>query len=102
MEKYNFFISERSESMKNILIVDNHPVVTKFMTNRLEKKGYHVLAAKNGLSALNILETFIPDVIFIDLVMPNINGEKLCQIIRNTPKLKSVFIVIISQVPDSK
>ena len=92
------FISERSESMKMILVVDNNPVVTKFMTNRLEKKGYHVLSAENGLSALNILETFIPDVIFIDLVMPNISGEKLCRIIRNTPQLKSVFIVIISGV----
>ena len=83
---------------KKILVVDNHPVMLKFMTNLLEKKGHQVLTAEDGLSALDILKTHIPDVIFIDLVMPRISGEKLCRIIRRMPKMKNVYLVILSAI----
>jgi two-component system, cell cycle sensor histidine kinase and response regulator CckA len=84
--------------MKKILVVDNHPVMLKFMSNFLEKKGHQVLTAPDGLSALDILKTNIPDVIFADLVMPNISGEKLCRIVRSKPELKKVFLVILSAI----
>ena len=48
--------------MKKILVVDNHPVMLKFMSNLLEKKGHQVLTALDGLSALDILKSNIPDV----------------------------------------
>ncbi len=81
---------------KKILVVDNHPVILKFMTNLLEKEGHLVKTAEDGLSALDILMTYIPDVMFIDLVMPNINGEQLCRIIRKMPVLKDTYAVILS------
>ena len=84
--------------MKKILVVDNHPVMLKFMSNFLEKRGHQVLTAIDGLSALDILKTNIPDVIFVDLVMPNIGGEKLCRIVRSRPELKEVFLVILSAI----
>lgn len=84
--------------MKKILVVDNHPVMLKYMSNLLEKKGHQVLTASDGLSALDILKTNIPDVIFADLVMPNISGEKLCRIVRSKPELKEVFLVILSAI----
>jgi PAS domain S-box-containing protein len=84
--------------MKKILVVDNHPVMLKFMSNLLEKRGHQVLKASDGLSALDILKTNIPDVIFADLVMPNISGEKLCRIVRSKPEFKEVFLVILSAI----
>lgn len=84
--------------MKRILVVDNHPVMLKFMSNLLGNKGHQILTAPDGLSALEILKTYTPDVIFIDLVMPNISGEKLCRIIRSMPKLKNAFLVILSAI----
>ena len=83
---------------KNILVVDNHPVMLKIMTNLLEKEKHHVVTAENGLAALDILTTFTPDIVFLDLVMPHIDGEKLCQIIRGMPKLKDVYIIILSAI----
>jgi PAS domain S-box-containing protein len=83
---------------KKILVVDNHPVVLTFMTQLFEKEGHQVMTAETGLDALDILSKFIPDVIFIDLVMPNIDGRKLCQIIRKIPKLKDVSLVILSAI----
>jgi PAS domain S-box-containing protein len=53
---------------------------------------------EDGLSALEILKNYTPDVMFIDLIMPNIGGEKLCEIVRKTPKLKDVYLIILSAI----
>lgn len=87
---------------RKALVVDNDPVMLKWMTNLLEKEGYQVLAGEDGLSALNLLKTYKPDVIFADLIMPNIDGEKLCQVIRKDPHLKDVFLVVFSAVAPEK
>ncbi|UCH00207.1 MAG: response regulator [Deltaproteobacteria bacterium] len=84
--------------MKKILVVDNHPVIVKFLSNLLEREGHQVLTAGDGLSALDVLKTYIPDVIFIDLVIPNISGDKLCRIIRSMPKLNDVYLIILSAI----
>ena len=83
---------------KKVLVVDNHPRILKFMANLLEKEGCEVKTAKDGLSALAILETYVPNVIFIDLVMPNISGDKLCRIIRKMPKLQGTYLTILSAI----
>ena len=83
---------------KKILVVDNHPIIIKFMTHLLEKEGHRVLTANHGLAALDILKTETPEVIFTDLIMPNIDGEKLCRIIRKMPRLKDVFLVVFSAI----
>ena len=84
--------------MKRILVIDNHPVMLKYMTHLLEKRGHQVKTAEDGLSALDILETYVPDIIFCDMVMPRIDGEKLCRIVRSMPTLKDVFFVIVSGI----
>ncbi|MBT8356774.1 MAG: response regulator [Deltaproteobacteria bacterium] len=86
------------EDTRKIIIVDNHPVILKFMTDLLEKQGYRVKTATNSLSALGIIDTWIPDAMFIDMVMPNISGDKLCKIIRSMPKLNKVYIIILSAI----
>jgi two-component system cell cycle sensor histidine kinase/response regulator CckA len=83
---------------KKILLVDNHPIILRFMTQLLEKEGHQVVSVEDGLSALEILKSYTPDVMFIDLIMPNIGGEKLCEIIRKTPKLKDIYLIILSAI----
>ena len=87
---------------KQILVVDNHPVMLKLMASLLEKEGHQVLTSETGLAATEILRTFTPDVIITDLEMPNINGEKLCRIIRSMPELKDVHIIILSAMAAEK
>jgi len=79
-------------------VVDNDELILKFMNNILTKEGHKVITATDGLSALDILKGYTPDVIFTDLVMPNIDGKKLCEIIRKTEVLKDVFLIILSAV----
>ena len=84
--------------MQKIVVVDNHPVMLKFMEKLLSKHGHQVMTAKNGLDALDILRDFTPDVMFIDLIMPNIDGKKLCRIIRTMSKFDNTVLVILSAI----
>lgn len=82
---------------KKILVVDDHPVILKLTTNLLEKEeGHEVLTASNGLDALEIALTHKPDIILVDLLIPKIAGDKLCQIIRSTPELKNMYIILLT------
>lgn len=83
---------------KKILVVDNHPAMLKFVSALLEKKGHQIWTAQDGLSALDILKENIPHVVFIDLVMPNIRGEKLCRMIRSLPGTEDTHIFILSAI----
>lgn len=83
---------------KKVLVVDNSQVILKQMSSFLEKKGYEVVTAENGLSALRKLEEFEPDLIFLDLIMPKISGDKLCPILRSMPDLKHVYVILLTAV----
>ncbi|MBW1779441.1 MAG: response regulator [Deltaproteobacteria bacterium] len=81
---------------KKILVVDNDRFIVEFMTDLLTEAGHDVITAQDGLSALEILKEDVPDIVFVDLIMPNISGDKLCRVIRKTPHLKNVYIAVVS------
>ncbi len=86
----------KSDEKEKVLVVDNHPLIIKFVSGLLEKNGYLVETAADGLSALDVLTTFSPDYIILDLVMPNINGASLCRIIRADARFANTSIFILS------
>jgi len=88
----------REKSKKKVLVVDNHPLILKYMQRLLDKRGDEVLTADDGLSALKLLNQHRPDVILVDQVMPNITGDKLCRIIRSRPELKDACIIMLSAI----
>lgn len=84
--------------MTKVLVVDNNPVLLKALSAILEKEGCEVRAVDNGLEAIETLKGFVPEMVFTDLVMPLVGGEQLCRIIRNTPQLAGIYVVVISAV----
>jgi len=82
--------------MKKILVVDNDQFILEILKDLLSKEGHQVVTAQDGLSALDVLETITPDIMFVDLVMPNIDGKKLCKIVRRMENLKDIYIAILS------
>ena len=81
---------------KKILVVDDDRVMLKFISKLLTREGHEVVTAEDGFAALTLLSTFTPDIMFFDLIMPKIDGNKLIQIVRNMPPLKHCYLVIIS------
>ena len=88
--------------MKKILVVNNHKLFLDRINHALSREGHEVVTAENSLSALNILKTYTPDIIFIDLIMPKIGGNKLSSIIRRMERISDVYIVIISEIAAEK
>ncbi len=83
---------------RKVLVVDDNPVIIKLVSELLKKADYQVRTASDGLAALNILEEYQPDIIFIDLVLPKISGEMLCQVIRSKERFKDAYLVVLSGI----
>jgi PAS domain S-box-containing protein len=81
---------------KKILVVDDDRVILKFVKNLLQREGHEVKTAEDGFAALNLLTAFTPDIMFFDLIMPKIDGDKLIKIVRNMPHLQHCYLVIVS------
>lgn len=81
-----------------ILIVDNNPVIIELLSHFFGEQGHEVRSAEDGLSALHVLDSFVPDIMFVDLIMPNISGDKLCRIVRATPALSHVYLIVLSAI----
>ena len=84
--------------MYKVLIVENNPTITRLLSHFFEAEGCDVHLAEDGLQAMVTLDTFVPDILFTDIIMPKISGDQLCRIVRQTPQFKDVFIVIYSSI----
>lgn len=83
---------------KDILVVEDNPVVLKLVSEVLRRKGHFVRTAGDGLTALNLLENYVPDIIFLDLLIPKIDGEMLCKIIHSKAHLENAYVIILSGI----
>lgn len=81
-----------------ILVVDNQPLMLEFMQTLLEKDGHSVQLADGGLEAIQKAKTFLPEIVFVDMIMPHIDGNRLCRILRKNDSLKSTLFVVISGI----
>ena len=81
-----------------ILLIDDDRVFLTYLTRQLETAGHDVITAGDGISALNLLTAITPDIIFLDLILPKIDGDKLCRIIRKMDHLHNCHLVVISAV----
>ncbi len=83
------------EPKSNILVVDDNPDKLSLLETALSMAGYNVSTATDGDEALSVINTYQPDLIITDVMMPRMNGYELAQQIRANPKTK--FIPVIMQ-----
>jgi DNA-binding NtrC family response regulator len=79
-----------------ILIVDDEANLRKTLAEILASRGYSVLEADDGSSAIDLLQSETPDLIFSDWKMPQLGGEQLLQFLRSQPRLASVPVIVIT------
>ena len=68
---------------KTILIVDDEKMIINLLTHNLEKEGYNVIEAKDGLEAIDIAQEKKPDLILLDIMLPKLDGLSVCKRIKN-------------------
>ena len=81
---------------KKILIADDEPNIVAAIEFLLARRGYEVHTARDGGEALRMVERIVPDLVLLDVMMPQTSGYEVCQGIRNRPEWRHIKIVMLS------
>jgi signal transduction histidine kinase len=85
----------------NILVVDDTPANLRLLTSLLKENGYEVRPASNGHLALRTVESTLPDLILLDIMMPDLNGYEVCQRLKASERSRDVPIIFISAINET-
>lgn len=80
----------------SILLVDDDPNLREMLRQMLELGGFNVVEAEDGLDALDKLEEIMPDILVLDVMMPNLDGVSLCKQLRNDAEFVTLPIIMLS------
>ena len=83
-------------SATKILIVDDETDILDLLSYNLQKEGYKVKKAMNGQKAIEMVASYKPDLILLDIMMPKMDGIETCRRIRELPNMKKVYIVFLT------
>src|SRR5215510_14180304 len=83
-----------------ILVVDDEPKVARLARDYLEKNGFRVTIAADGQSALTIARREKPDLVILDLMLPNIDGREVCRILRRESDIPIIMLTALSEEID--
>jgi len=83
-----------------ILIVDDEPKIARLARDYLEKNGFRVLTAADGQSALTMARREKPDLIVLDLMLPNIDGREVCRILRRESDVPIIMLTALAEEVD--
>ena len=81
---------------KKILIVDDDPYILMSLEFLMKKNNYNVIIARNGTEALDLVEKETPQVVLLDIMMPDVDGYEICRHIKKTTNLKEIKVVFMS------
>ena len=81
---------------RKILVVDDEADVTDLVAYHLKSKGYVVEAVNNPNSSIGTARTFLPDLVILDVMMPDLNGVQICRMLRADSQLKNVPVVFLT------
>jgi len=81
---------------KKILVVDDDPYILMSLEFLMKKNGFDVMVARNGTEALEIVEKQVPDIVLLDIMMPDVDGYAICKHIKSSKKLKEAKVVFMS------
>ena len=86
----------------NILVVDDEPSARKTIEMLLLREGYVMYFAANGPEALGLVEQHPPDVILLDVMMPGMDGFEVCQILKDSPAMQHIPIILVTALDSKK
>ncbi len=81
---------------KKVLIIDDEKDILEFVRFNLEQENFDVITSIDGFQGLNLVREQHPDIIILDLMLPNIDGLDICKIIKNDSKISTIPIIMLS------
>lgn len=83
-------------STATILVVDDSPTALRTTSDSLTARGYHVVTAADGQTALQLVPETQPDLIVLDIILPKINGFHVCRKLKSDPATAGIKILLLS------
>lgn len=83
---------------KNILLIEDDPFIADIYLTKLKESGFKVRIAKDGKTALQKIGEEKPDLLLLDIVLPNINGWEILKTIKGDKNLKDIKVIILSNL----
>ena len=87
-------------SVPVVLVVDDEPGLLRLFTRLLERLECQPVAANGGTTALDLLDQITPDLLILDLAMPEVNGYQVLQYVRSIPRLDTMKVMILTARPN--
>ena len=82
--------------MKKILFIDDSQTILHKATKVLKSAGYEVVTAEDGFDAMSKVTDYDPDLIFIDIMMPRLDGYQTCSLVKNNSQYQDTPVVMVS------
>lgn len=83
-----------------LLIIDDQKVLRNFLSDLLSQNGYDTITASKGQEGLECIFNEMPDLVLLDISMPDMNGDKVLEVIRNDPRTQDIPVIIITAEED--
>lgn len=83
-------------TMKKILLVDDEPNILLSLEFLMKKQGYQVFIARDGKEALTIIQQEKPELVILDVMMPEVDGYEVCKYIKNTSLTEDTKVIFLS------
>lgn len=80
----------------SVLIIDDEPYILRSLSYLLTREGYEVQTASNGPEGLARVRELRPPIVFLDIMMPAMNGYEVCEQIKRDPDLQDTYIIMLS------
>ncbi|WP_367397452.1 response regulator transcription factor [Chryseosolibacter indicus] len=81
---------------RKVLVVDDDPYILMSLEFLMKKSGYEVMVARNGKEALTLVDQEVPDLVLLDIMMPDVDGYGICSYIKTNNTLKKIKVVFLS------
>ena len=95
-------LMEPAVAVGKILVVDDEADILEIISYNLRSAGYETVTAKDGSEAIQKAKIFRPDLIMLDIMMPNKNGIDTCKEIRKLPEFKETMVLFLTALNDEK
>ena len=85
-----------SKLMQKVLVVDDEEPILDLLKYNLERHGYEVKTANDGVKAIEVARKFIPDLVLLDIMMPRMDGIETCRQLREIKEMREAYIVFLT------
>lgn len=86
----------KTPAQRRVMVIDDSNTIRMTAETILKKEGYEVFTATNGFEAMSVITDTRPDIIFVDIMMPRLDGYQTCKLIKNNSYFRNTPVIMLS------